>query len=92
MSAMVGTRWEAAQYAALSLATNVPNAAQCVAGTRIGSELAEDRMLQALARRTCHREPVVDDRPEDDAAAEGRLAAAARALPRPARLRLLLAC
>ena len=69
---------EAAQYAALSIATNVPNAAQCVAGRRIASEIAEEKMLQALARRLCHREPEVDCRPVEDAAAEGRLAALQR--------------
>tara|TARA_B110001450_G_C17475637_1_gene422061 strand:- start:197 stop:547 length:351 start_codon:yes stop_codon:yes gene_type:complete len=64
---------EAAQYAALSIATNVPNAAQCVAGRRIASEIAEERMLQILARRLCHKEPEVECRPEDDVAAETRL-------------------
>jgi hypothetical protein len=69
---------EAAQYAALSIATNVPNAAQCVAGRRIASEVAEERMLQVLARRLCHRDPEVDCRPDEDAVAEGRLFAIQR--------------
>lgn len=65
---------EAVQYAFASIATNVPNALQCVSGRRIASELAEEAMLQMLASRLCHREPEVQCRPADDAAAEGRLA------------------
>ena len=70
----VGTRIEAVRYAALSVATNVPNAAQCILGRRIAIETAEENMLQVLAHRLCHRKPEIACRPDDDDAAESRLA------------------
>ena len=46
-----GSRAEALEVAALCAALNVPNAAQGVAGRRIGGEIVEDRLMQRLAHR-----------------------------------------
>ena len=74
----IGSRGEAAKYAVLSMATNIPNMAQCVTGRRFAVEIAEEQLLQTLAQRLCHRDPVVECRVDEDLLAEGRLAAATR--------------
>lgn len=74
-----GSRAEALEVAALCAALNVPNAAQGVAGRRIGGEIVEDRLMQRLAHRLSHRAPVIEVRADADADAESRLYAISRA-------------